>query len=321
MHAPAEVRDRIERQIQLGQPVPFQDQLTWVNGWRVPGLFQHLVQHAPTYQAIVYSPYLFWPTIACSTIAPERSVVIPCLHDEPYAYLEVFRPVLGRPAAVWFLSEPEHQLAHRLGPLPVRHAVTGAGVHVPAAYDEPGFRQRHGLANRFVLYAGRREGGKGWDWLLHAFARAVARHRLPFHLVTMGVGPVDPPPGIADRVVDLGFLDKGEAENAFAAADAYIQPSRNESFSRTIMEAWLAGTPVIASEESAVVTWHCERSGAGLTYSDEFELGQCLALVAEAPKAAAELAALGRDYVLANYSWESVLDRMEESLEALACAS
>ena len=34
------------------------------------------------------------------------------------------------------------------------------------------------------------------------------------------------------------------------------------------------------------------------------------------PKQAAELARKGRDYVLANYTWPSVLDAMERSLEA-----
>ena len=106
--------------------------------------------------------------------------------------------------------------------------------------------------------------------------------------------------------------------SAFAAAEALVQPSTNESFSRTLMEAWLAGTPVIASAAGEVVTWHCERSGGGLLYRDELELGECLRFAAEAPKLAAELAGRGRDYVLANYTWPRVLDAMEASLENLS---
>jgi glycosyltransferase involved in cell wall biosynthesis len=124
------------------------------------------------------------------------------------------------------------------------------------------------------------------------------------------------PPSLEHRVVDLGYLVTAEVADAFAAADAFVQPSANESFSRTIMEAWLAETVVIANGESEVVTWHCERSGGGLVYADELELGQCLRFVAEAPKQAAELARKGREYVLANYTWPSVLDAMERSLEA-----
>ena len=67
-----------------------------MNGrFRVPGLFHHLVGHAHTYRAIVFSPYLFWTTVVGASIAPERSVIIPCLHDEHYAYQAIFQPLLG----------------------------------------------------------------------------------------------------------------------------------------------------------------------------------------------------------------------------------
>ncbi len=83
------------------------------------------------------------------------------------------------------------------------------------------------------------------------------------------------------------------------------------------MESWLAGTGVIANAGSAVVAWHCGRSGAGFTYRDPDELAQSLALVAEQPEAMRALAPQGRDYVLRDYTWPVVLDRMEAALEEL----
>src|SRR5262249_21282802 len=154
------------------------------------------------------------------------------------------------------------------------------------AYDPERFRSRHGIPGRFVLYAGRREGGKRWEWLLDAFARAVRLYDLPFSLVTMGTGAVRPPEEIADRVIDLGFVAPEDRDDAFAAADAYVQPSALESFSRTIMEAWLAGTLVVANAQSDVVSWHCDRSEAGLTYRNPEELAQCLCFAADEPDAA-----------------------------------
>jgi glycosyltransferase involved in cell wall biosynthesis len=137
----------------------------------------------------------------------------------------------------------------------------------------------------------------------------------------MGVGEVRPPADIADRVIDVGFLSDDERDDAFAAADAYVQPSQYEAFSRTIMEAWLAGTLVIANGASDVVAWHCERSGAGLTYDDDDEFEECLSFLATATDAAATLAARGREYVLANYRMDDVLDRIEETIEEWTCAS
>ena len=308
----------LDRRIRLGSSLSMAEQHAWVNGrFRVPGLFHHLVAHGHSYRAMVFSPYLFWTTVVGATVAPERTVVIPCLHDENYAYLPVFRPLLAGSAQVWFMSEPEHQLAHRIGPVAATHPVTGEGVLIPESYDPDGFRARHGLSRPYALFVGRRESGKGWQDLLRAFVRAVTRLGVDLDLVTFGVGKVDAPSLVADRVRDLGWLPDEEVGDAYAAAAAYIQPSLFESFSRTIMESWLAGTPVIANGASDVVRWHCERSGAGLLYSDEYELAQYLALVADNPDRLGGLGELGRRYVLANYTWDAALDRMEAALEEL----
>jgi len=307
----------LEHRLHHGPRLDLDEEIAWVNGrFRVPELYFHLAGHAEDYDALIFSPYLFWSTIYGAGVAPERSIVMPCLHDEPYAWLRVVADTLSSVAGVWFLSEPEHQLGHRVtNRLPPGHSVVGAAVHAPAGYDPDGFRERHGLNRPFILYAGRREEGKGWGQLLRAFSAALLSRRLPFDLVTFGVGDPGIPERLSSRVIDLGYLEDWEVPHAFAAAEALVQPSINESFSRTVMESWLAGTLVIASASSAVLAWHCERSGGGLTFADDYELGECLGFLADAPKAASALADRGRDYVLANYTWEVVLDAMERSLE------
>jgi glycosyltransferase involved in cell wall biosynthesis len=310
----------LEQAILSGASLRLQEQQRWMNsGMRCPELFHYVLDHAHEYRAIVFTPYLNWITFACSQVAPERSVLWTCLHDEPYAYLELFQPLLTGVAGLLFQTPPEHELAHRLVRAPASHALVGCGVEVPERYDPEGFRSRHGIEGPFLLYAGRREGAKGWETLLEQLATAMVRRRLELSLVTMGAGEVRPPAAIADRVIDVGFLPDDERDSAFAAADAYLQPSRFEAFSRTIMEAWLAGTPVIANGGSEVVRHHCERSGAGLLYDDEFELEECLAFVAEAPQTARALGGRGRAYVLENYQWDMVLDRVEAALSALTC--
>lgn len=309
-------RDRLESAILAGSELTLEQQQRWINGlFRVPELFHHLLDGGDRYQALVFAPYLFWTTFACSQVFPERSALLSCLHDEPFARLPIFRPMFTALGDVWFMSPPERDLAGEIvGSLPPRHELTGCGVMVPSSYDPEGFRRRHGIDGRFVLYAGRREGAKGWETLLEQFARATDRARLPFSLVTFGGGEVNPPASIADRVIDLGFVSDDEKGSAFAAADAYLQPSRLEAFSRTIMEAWLAGTIVIGNGGSRVVSYHCEQSGAGLLYDDEYELEECLSFVADSPAAASRIAAAGRDYVLDNYTWERVLDVVERRL-------
>jgi glycosyltransferase involved in cell wall biosynthesis len=315
------VARRAQDCIVAGGTPTLDEQMSWLHlAFRAPGLFEHLVRHGADFDAFVFSPYLLWTTaVGMQAVPAHKTVVIPCLHDEPYARLEVFRSVVADPGSVWFLSDPEHELAHRLGPVSPRHLVTGAGVHPPAIYDAEGFRARHGIRRPFALFAGRREADKGWDALLQAYAAAVTGPGpdLDLDLVTIGVGAIEVPPEIGDRVIDLGFVSEADRDDAFAAACAYVQPSRMESFSRSVMEAWLAGTPVVASSGSEVVAWHCRRSGGGLLFSDGTELVAHLRAIAGSPDVGDRLAALGRSYVLEHYSWERVLDRMEPELEAL----
>jgi glycosyltransferase involved in cell wall biosynthesis len=309
-------RKEIEAAILRGDHTTLDLQQRWMNDdLRAPELYQYLLRCAPEYRALVFAPYLFWTTFACGQISPERTILQPCLHDEPHAALDLFRPLFSGARGIWFNSEPEQALAERLHRLPARHRVVGSGVHVPDHYDPDGFRARYGVSGRFVLYAGRREGGKRWEWLLDAFARAVTLYDLPFSLVTMGTGAVHPPSTIADRVVDLGFVPAADRDDVFAAADVYVQPSSYESFSRTIMEAWLAETLVVANAASDVVAWHCERSDGGLLFENAEEFAQCLCFAADAQDAAREFARRGREYVLENYQWDTILDEVESTLD------
>jgi glycosyltransferase involved in cell wall biosynthesis len=315
---PESRRERAEHEagIHAGRRLTLGEQQRWVNAdLRVPDLFHYLLDFVTEYRAVILGPYMFWTTFAGWQLAPARSVLLPCAHDEPYIHLELFRPMFAGVAGLLFHTEPEHDLAHSVVPNLAPHAVVGSGVHVPASYDAARVRAKYGIEGRFLLYAGRREGAKGWEGLLEGFAAAVLRHDLPFSLVTIGSGEVRPPAPVAGRVVDLGFVPDEDRNDLFAAAEAYLQPSALESFSRTIMEAWLAGTLVIGSAASPVVTWHCERSGAGLTYTDDLELEQCLLYLARAPDAAARLAAGGRPYVVENYAFDAVMDRVEDCLE------
>jgi len=313
---PRAERAALGARIVAGDRLTLAEQQRWMNDdMRVPELFHFLLDHGHRYQAVVFAPYLFWPAYACSALVPGRAVLWACAHDEPELGLEVFRSLFAGVAGVCFMAEPEHALAHRRFATLAPHAVVGAPVVEPGGYDPEGFRARHGIDGPFVVYAGRREGAKGWERLLTGFARALRRHDLPFRLVTMGVGEVDPPPAIAERVLDLGFVSDDERNSAFAAAAAYLQPSANEAFSRTVMEAWLAGTPVVANAASAVVAWHCERAGAGLTYADDTELGLCLDFVARAPGAARALAAPGAAYVRRHYTLDDVVGRVEAAIE------
>ncbi len=307
-------RNAIGHAILAGENVSLVDQQLWINdSLRVSGLWHHVAVHRAEFRALVFAPYMFWTTFAVGQVAPEKTILMPCLHDEPPARLEIFAPLFSGSRGMWFLTSPEQALAERLFDLPKRRAEIGAGVWVPTDYQPDRFRVAHGLERDFFYYAGRREWGKGWTDLLATFERYVNSGG-PLDLVTSGVGETGHEPHLDGRVHDLGLLSEDDRNAAMAAARAYVQPSALESFSLTVLEAWLAGTPVIANADSEVVSWHVERSGAGVRYRSLDELLGYLEVLGGDAELASELAASGREYVLAHYQWTDVLDRIEATL-------
>jgi glycosyltransferase involved in cell wall biosynthesis len=318
LDTPGQLRDRIGDRILSGDQISIQDQQLWMNdSLRCSGLWDHVFDQGHRYRALIFAPYMFWTTFAVSQVHPDRSIIMPCLHDEPPAHLEIFRSMIEGVHGLWFLTDPERDLGARLYRLPERQTIVGASVDMTAVYAPEQFRAEYGIEGPYLYYGGRREWGKGWTDLTLGFARYLRGRKGggKLKLVTSGVGEVECPPGTERHIIDVGLLSDAQRDNAMAGAAAYLQPSAMESFSRTVLEAMLASTPVIANRASDVVSWHLANSGAGLTYDGEAELVQCLDFVTDEPEAAAALARSGPSYVSSRYGLDQVLDRMESALE------
>jgi len=304
----------VHGRIYYGERPALDDQVTWLNAlFRNPGLFEEIWKSKYDFDAFIFAPYLYWHATVCMPAVADRSVVMPCLHDEVYARIEVMRHVLSLPASVWFLSGPEHDLAHRLGPVTPQHSVIGSGIEVPESYEADEFRSEYGIDGPFALYLGRREVDKGWPWLVEVFSRT----RSSVKLVTAGPGEAEVVPRLRGRIIDVGLLSDEQRNNALAAALAYVQPSMHESYSRTLMEAWLAGTPALIRKGSTVVEWHLANCGGGFVFGGPRDLSAHLGRLVSDEKAAMEMGVKGREYVLDNYQWPHVLDLAEADLLSL----
>ncbi len=309
-------RKNIGDRILSGGYVPVEDQQLWANdSLRSSTMWHHLSENMDNYRCLIFAPYQFWTAYACGQIDPSKTIVMPCLHEEPEARFDIYQPLLNGAKGIWFLTDPEAWLANEIFNLTKSQDIVGAAVDVPPGYDPQGFIEKFGIDSPFIYYAGRREWGKGWQDLLAGFAGAL--DSTDIKLVTSGVGELGLTEELKKRVIDVGFTSDTDRNNAMAAALAYVQPSDRESFSRTVLESWLAGTPVIANARSAVVAWHIERSKAGYAYNGVENLTDAIVGFANNPAAAQDLAKTGRDYVLSNYQWSDILDNMEASLEKL----
>lgn len=305
--------DRINIRLMNNLPISAADERVFIEQMiRAPRLAEFIRQEAGN-RLYVFMPYMFSTTYHGVLAAPERALMIPCLHDESYARLAIYQEMFAAARGLVFHTEAEQQLAVRLYPTPEHQlrTVLGEGVDTDQQYDAERFRLTYGLEGPIVLYAGRREVGKNTPLLLDYWARYWRREGRArgAKLVLIGPGEVTILPDAAGGVVDLGFVSAADKADAYAAAAVFCMPSVNESFSIVLMESWLAGTPALVHGGCGVTREHCLRSNGGLYFTDYDEFAATLSYLLDNRDTAERLGAQGRAYVLANYPWEVIIPR------------
>lgn len=302
--------------ISSGRKVSSEEEETWVrNNVNSRALCQHLEQNGGRYDKIVAGPYLFGLIYHAALVHPEKTVLVPCLHDEVFAYLSVFNKLFSAVDRLMFNTVPEKELATRIYRLET-DAMSVVGMGLDSFECDPEvFPRRHGITAPYIIYSGRREPLKGTPLLLDYITTFRSRTGRDIKLVLTGSGPVDCPAELAPHLVDVGFVSEGEKHNAMAGALAFCHPSVNESLGIVILEAWLAGTPCLVHEKAEVLRDHCARGGGGLWFKTYPEFEAELLLLMDDDRTCRELGESGRRYVTENYGWSKITASMLDTLD------
>jgi len=306
---------KLEQRIHEGKRVSPKQQEYWISNVTFSeGLYDYLKEHREDYRAFIFTPYLFGTTYVGTGIVPDRALVIPCLHDEPYARLEIFRRMMRSVKGILFNSEPEMELAKRLYGDDLPGRVVGMGFD-DFTGDGERFRAKFGIKGDMVLYLGRREIAKNTPLLIRYFCNYLEATGRDLKLVLTGAGNVGIPHSFRDSILDLGYVGERDKLDAYAASSLLCHPSVNESFSIIVLEAWLARIPCLVHGDCAVNRRHVELSQGGLWFRDWPQFYECMNLMLDDRELARRMGSAGRRYVLENYSWDRVIERFERALE------
>jgi len=312
-----------EHKMARGDAVSIDEQLLWMeNSVNSQELYEWIEREGENFDLLLFAPYLFATTFWGAQIHPERSVIIPCLHDEPYAYQKVFGTMFARVRGFFFNSRAEQALAASIYPnagVVERSAVVGMGFELlERRTGESRPRWENLRSGGYLLYAGRKETGKNLDLLLDFYERLPAVQRAELPLVLVGSGSIDFRTGLPDGVMDLGFVSEEEKLALMRDALCLVQPSTNESFSIVLLEALREGTPVLVHGGCPVTAEHALDGDCGLTFANASEFAAAVRFVGTHPEEARRLGRQGREYVEREYSWPAVIARAVGGLERLA---
>ena len=288
---------------------------------RSEGLNRFIEQHSDDYHAFIFIPYMYGPTFDGLPLVAGKAFLHPCLHDEAYAYLPQVEDLFLKCRGILYNSSGERYLAeHLYGPgIHNKGVVVGGGVEIAPGASCADYQVSVAgvdvTGSPYVLYLGRRDTTKNTDMLVQAFRE----HKLSFtssdiRLYLAGPGSRSYSDERFD-ILDFGLVSEQEKESLLQNCVALAQPSSNESYSRTIMEAWLYSRPVLVHRNCLATADPVEQAKGGWMAGDKADW---VALLGELNNASMDeidaMGERGREYAREFASWDRTMDRYEQAL-------
>lgn len=192
---------------------------------------------------------------------------------------------------------------------------------VPASSgDRHTLRRELGVGDDTVLVVavGNLYAVKGHAVLFRAAAALLGRAHLPaWHIAIAGRGEEDASLrrladelGLSGCTTLLGFRE--DVADILAAADVYVMPSLSEGMPLALVEAMLAGLPIIASDVGGIPEVVERDRDALLTPAgDPAALAQALERLMRDPELRAAIAGAARNRARAEFTVERMVDRYE----------
>lgn len=160
---------------------------------------------------------------------------------------------------------------------------------------------------------------RGHEFLLRAVAQAVSGG-LNAHLLSVGPGDPTRVRNLERLARELGVPDRATfaqphpyAAEVIAALDVLVLPYSIEPFGRVLLEAWILGTPVVASRIGGIETmFRHRRDGLLADYGDVEGLARALKEILGDAALRAEVIRNGRDRCRSDYSIAAHVARVQE---------
>lgn len=286
------------------------------NGPDAPALLAFLERHGAEYDWILFWSFRYYQTFFGLPLVASRAILVPTAEEDP---LIRSASLLGRfftlPAGFVFLTPEEQALVADRCPSPLAPScVIGTGL-APAPTHPRALPPDLHLSQPFVLYLGRIDPNKGCETLLRHFLRRqeTATRCVPLVMA----GPANMPIPDHPAIRSLGFVDEAVREALLANAALLIVPSRYESLSMVLLEAWNHGVPALVNGRCSVLKGQALRANGALYYDTFDEFARTLDHLLEHPEVARQLGRQGLAYVDREYRWPRVMQTLEGFLASL----
>ena len=295
-------------------PAPRERQEEWFreNGPETPALLDHLRQHGPSYDVVLFWAYRYYPSYFGVPLVADRAVLVPTAEEDRAIDLDVLSDFFRCPSGYIFLTPEEERLVSTRAGVQLRpHAIIGSGLEPASASDADAVLAAQRLPERFVLYLGRVDRNKGCDTLLDYFQQFASTTDAP-PLILAGPAKMRIPSH--PKILPLGYVTDALREALLARATALIVPSPYESLSIALLEGWNHGVPALVNGRCKVLDGQVRRANGGLAFRSGAEFEEALAYLLSHERERSAMGRQGLQYVEREYRWPVVMARVEQLL-------
>ena len=294
------------------------DELKWIEaeGPVSRTLMRYLRKHGESYDFCLFFDYRYCHSFYGAHAVPSRAILVPRAERDAPIGVRAFHDIFRGARAILYNSPEERSLIQAVTGNPhVPSVIVGAGADVPQNPQPGRFRQKFNIRGNFALYIGRLDERSGCARLFELFEHYAKQPAARLSLIVAGEGRLAIPAN--QRIRGVGALDEATKFDAIAAAEAVLIPSRYESLSRTALETWALGKPVLANAESDVLRGQCVRSNGGLCYRNAAEFSAMLQALEQNRWLSGTLGKSGRQYFRDHYDWRVIERKYHELLQQL----
>lgn len=296
------------------------------------GLSSFIEKKAANYDLLHCTPFPLTVDYQAATSALKAElplVITPFFHFENKIFYNTRLTNLLRQAdAVLACTKVEKQKIVEVGVKANKIHLVPMGINPEEWKNANGkrFREKYGLNPAFIVFfAGTKVYEKGAITLLKAM-RIVQKKKQHAVLVTAGFGFNDwakMKQTMNDvKILDLPYISGENKLDAFDACDIFAMPSRSDAFGISYLEAWVCGKPVIGARAGATCdVIHDSIDGFLVEFGDEEELAQKILYLMDHPEIRESLGNNGKKYLLNNYTWSSIINKVDSIYHDVASKS
>lgn len=278
-----------------------------------PDLLNYIKKYKNQYDKFIFITYLYYPTLKGVEIVPEKSILVPTAHNEPYIFFNMYKKLFQIPKYIVYLTEEERRFVTSVFKNEkVNHSVVGIGVDIPKKVHKEDFFKKYNIQDEYIIYVGRVDVGKGCAKLFEYFMEYKRGHLNNLKLIVLGKQYMKIPS--CPDIITLGFVEEEDKYNAIAGAKVLVLPSEYESLSIAILEAMALGKPILVNGMCEVLKAHCIRSGAGYYYRDKRDFFEYLDKLCCEEENYQMMCEYAKKYIQENYQWEKVVYAYKEIL-------